>query len=698
MCAFGLAVEETTIWAGGATIQSPAPLVAIVKPLAHAIAGDGYLQAMAPTYAVLWLLQYVVFVPAFWACTRDASPKPGKTAWLLALQALATLVGDGQLTLGVAAQIAYYYEWRRAVPALAGLIGMRILADLPFLFGMTGMHSLDPFTAAYYLGYQVRDLCIVFGMGHIAYLVWQSRARLEQANAELRATEQELADAERDAERVRIARDLHDSVGHQLTAINLHLDLGMRKAEAGVEAKAAAAAPDAIPDAVRQARALAGAVLSKLRVAVSREAGTGGAPERAAAPAPAWQRASGHADLFAWLGVAACLYGLSWDQAAIWIGGWPRLTFESIYPLCKRLMALLLPGEASAESAWRTVHALAWGMFYGLFALAFWNANKTRPEPSSRKLALLWWAQIVLAVVWHGQYLYAVLLQAAYRLPQRRALLWFGIVVAASVAAVGPYLAGWTDFSAVGTISLWYFPLRILRDLALFFGAGRLAQTVTRQRTQLAGANREMHEARRRLGEAVRVAERLRIAGELSETLDRDLAALNRQLDLGLHDSSAQLAQSVGVAHEAGRQLFASIRGAIERDKAAQAADLSAALRALCEAVPQPRVTLTVNELPPVEPGLAHSLYCCVQEGLTNAVRHAGAETLTITLCRDAAAFELVIADDGAGMRDAQEGNGLRGIRSRVRSHGGSMHVESGKGCRIVIRIPAPRENLQEQT
>jgi signal transduction histidine kinase len=396
---------------------------------------------------------------------------------------------------------------------------------------------------------------------------------------------------------------------------------------------------------------------------------------------------------------AACVYGLAWDQAAIWIGGWPKLSFESIYPLCLWLAGPLLHGEATSAPAWPAIHALMWGVFYGLFALAFWHANKSRPDPSARKLKALWWVQIALAIVWHGQYLYAVLLQAAYRLPLRRALFWGGIVAAGSVAAVGPFLAGWMDFPPFGAITRWYFPVKIVRDEAVFFVAGVLAQTVARQRAQLAAANAELHQARQRLAEAARIAERLRIAGSLSETLDRDLAALNRQLDLGLQDSSPQLAQSVGVAHDAGRQLFANIRGAIERDKAVHAVmadDLPEALRTLCEGVPQPRVQLSLEDMPPVEPRLAHSLYRCVQESITNAVRHAGAETLMVTLRHHAAAFELRIADDGTGMDGAEEGNGLRGMRARVQAHGGSMRVESGKGCRIVIRIPVPAPIRQE--
>lgn len=51
----------------------------------------------------------------------------------------------------------------------------------------------------------------------------QSRDRLAQVNADLLATRALLADATRDAERLRMARELHDVAGHKLTALRLNL-------------------------------------------------------------------------------------------------------------------------------------------------------------------------------------------------------------------------------------------------------------------------------------------------------------------------------------------------------------------------------------------------------------------------------------------------------------------------------------------
>ncbi len=56
----------------------------------------------------------------------------------------------------------------------------------------------------------------------------EAREALERRNAELRATRRLLAEHERVAERVRIARELHDLIGHHLTALVLNLDVAGR--------------------------------------------------------------------------------------------------------------------------------------------------------------------------------------------------------------------------------------------------------------------------------------------------------------------------------------------------------------------------------------------------------------------------------------------------------------------------------------
>ncbi len=88
-------------------------------------------------------------------------------------------------------------------------------------------------------------------------------------------------------------------------------------------------------------------------------------------------------------------------------------------------------------------------------------------------------------------------------------------------------------------------------------------------------------------------------------------------------------------------------------------------------------------------------LYRCVQEALTNTVRHAGATSVSIELHRLSHTVQVLIKDNGQGFDlevVQKEGNGfgLVGMQERVKLMGGSLEIlaEAGLGVRVSITIP----------
>lgn len=91
-------------------------------------------------------------------------------------------------------------------------------------------------------------------------------------------------------------------------------------------------------------------------------------------------------------------------------------------------------------------------------------------------------------------------------------------------------------------------------------------------------------------------------------------------------------------------------------------------------------------------------LFRITQEALTNIARHAHATEVHCSLRRVQDKIELVISDNGTGLKSAGEpfldhprgGLGLTGMRSRARAAGGELSVDSenGRGVRIRVRIP----------
>jgi two-component system, NarL family, sensor histidine kinase UhpB len=103
------------------------------------------------------------------------------------------------------------------------------------------------------------------------------------------------------------------------------------------------------------------------------------------------------------------------------------------------------------------------------------------------------------------------------------------------------------------------------------------------------------------------------------------------------------------------------------------------------------------------------TLYRCIQEGITNAIRHGKASNLTIDLVEEAghrrdgakrqrAALRLTLSDDGKGIDPATpKGFGLTTMSERVKSLDGSCVIESEreKGTTIRVEIPVQREKAE---
>jgi two-component system sensor histidine kinase UhpB len=92
------------------------------------------------------------------------------------------------------------------------------------------------------------------------------------------------------------------------------------------------------------------------------------------------------------------------------------------------------------------------------------------------------------------------------------------------------------------------------------------------------------------------------------------------------------------------------------------------------------------------------TLYRCIQESLTNAIRHAGPKTIAVELRHAGANAPLVLTvrDDGRGIdADSQAGFGTRGMRERVAALGGRTAIESGIGGGTCVRVTIPASEIR---
>jgi signal transduction histidine kinase len=104
------------------------------------------------------------------------------------------------------------------------------------------------------------------------------------------------------------------------------------------------------------------------------------------------------------------------------------------------------------------------------------------------------------------------------------------------------------------------------------------------------------------------------------------------------------------------------------------------------------RVELAVEGAPvELDPGLDLTAYRIIQEALTNTIKHAGMVQTRVTVAYGTDDLTLEIADDGPGQSGSGDGGqGLVGMRERVRVYGGELeaHARNGRGFVVRARIP----------
>jgi two-component system sensor histidine kinase UhpB len=193
-------------------------------------------------------------------------------------------------------------------------------------------------------------------------------------------------------------------------------------------------------------------------------------------------------------------------------------------------------------------------------------------------------------------------------------------------------------------------------------------------------------------------SERLRVAQELHDEVGQTLTAVTIQAERAAENSAGDPKQALRDVANSVRDSLDEVRR-IARELRPEALDdlgLVNALIALSNRLDRqdgPRIERELQgTLPPLPPEVELVLYRIAQEGLTNAVRHANARSISLWLQGDAESVALRVRDDGVGMpRDLPSGTqGIAGMRERAILVGGRFSIESvpRRGTEVRLRIP----------
>lgn len=331
--------------------------------------------------------------------------------------------------------------------------------------------------------------------------------------------------------------------------------------------------------------------------------------------------------------------------------------------------------------------ALVWCAAYGTFLVAFlsasaWGSAAWRPWTLALQSAA---ALVVVALGdtgFEGAMLCIVAGEAPLLVGEKSALIW----VAAQ--AVGMAII---DFASPLHIRGNHFPVFAYAGFQAFaFGASRIAVRAAAGRAELARVHAELLATRELFADSTRTAERLRIARELHDALGHHLSALSLQLELARNLADGNAKEPVEQAHAVTRKLLAELRTVVTKVREEVPLDLVGALRKLVAGIPRPRVHLQVHHDLRVDAALAHTIFRCVQEALTNAVRHAGADNMYLTIETRGETVTVTARDDGRGAARVHVGHGLVGLRERIEEMGGKVEIEAQQGAGLTLRALLP--------
>jgi two-component system sensor histidine kinase DesK len=222
--------------------------------------------------------------------------------------------------------------------------------------------------------------------------------------------------------------------------------------------------------------------------------------------------------------------------------------------------------------------------------------------------------------------------------------------------------------------------------------------------TQVVSRNAELLQAREEIGRLAVADERARMARDLHDILGHSLTVITVKAELAGRLAEVEGAPAagaeIGAVEQLARDALADVRATIGGVRGVTLAGELAGARAALEAA---GIAADLPHAVEAVPPRWRELFAwTVREGVTNVVRHSGADRCVVRLARDA----VEVVDDGcgpastgspadAGPTDRSGGQGLIGLRERVGAAGGRLVVgaaagPSGRpGFRLRVEVPS---------
>jgi len=233
-----------------------------------------------------------------------------------------------------------------------------------------------------------------------------------------------------------------------------------------------------------------------------------------------------------------------------------------------------------------------------------------------------------------------------------------------------------------------FFSVLIFALLQLFaYSAMEIMIRAEKDREKIAQINQELLATRFMLKTSSQRKERLRISRDLHDAIGHQLTALSLNLEVSSHKVPDEFKPMLKENLQQAKSLLANVREVVKEMRSEEQFDLVENLQNLVNELPH--CQLSVINAPEISSlSLKQQLMFCLQEGISNALRHGKADQLYLDCQQDNKHLTITLSNNGNSVTTLEKGSGLSGMQERLADFNGVVKLQaSSQGSELKITV-----------
>lgn len=342
--------------------------------------------------------------------------------------------------------------------------------------------------------------------------------------------------------------------------------------------------------------------------------------------------------------------------------------------------------DSSGQHAQRLPEAVTLQLLILVLMLLITSRRVSRSKLQLGKVLFVTMLATILLLAWRVPvsflFIYTIMwiTVAPYYFSNRTSIAWLLVAVVAWYVVMK---VAWKDPNSVVDVLL----IGTFHFFALISSIATRTAVEANERSQ--EFNRELKATQQLLAAASKQSERTRIARNLHDLLGHHLTALTINLQVAERLTEGEAKEKVEQCHALSKLLLNDVRDAVTTLREESSVDFAETLQLIVENVPGLNVQLEIDPALKIDDvNVVQAILRCVQEAITNTLKHSGAENSWIRVWREGDQLRLSIRDDGRVPPKILRGNGLKGMQERIERLNGELAVETMQNLRINIQIP----------